>query len=112
MNQKIFAVVAVDWHLVSWQQLFQYHSGIRAGRRQYDRDGGSEKHNNTWGARAWKRATNKKRDKVKSPIVCSDSRRVQTMDERETLKYTMGVAIIADLLKMHATELIINQTAH
>ena len=37
---------------------------------------------------------------------------IQTMDERETLKYTMGVAIIADLLKMHATELIINQTAH
>jgi len=37
---------------------------------------------------------------------------IQTMDERETLKYNLGVAIIADLLKMHAAELIINQTAH
>ena len=37
---------------------------------------------------------------------------IQTMDERETLKYNLGVAIIADLLKMHAAELIINPTAH
>jgi hypothetical protein len=33
------------------------------------------------------------------------------MDERETLKYTLGVQIVEDLLKMHAAELIINQTA-
>ncbi|HEX2405768.1 MAG TPA: hypothetical protein VHJ38_01060 [Nitrososphaeraceae archaeon] len=32
------------------------------------------------------------------------------MDERETLKYTLGVEIVADLLKMHAGKLIINQT--
>jgi hypothetical protein len=33
------------------------------------------------------------------------------MDERETLKYTIGVEIVSDLLKMHALELIVNQTA-
>ena len=37
---------------------------------------------------------------------------IQTMDERETLNYTVGAAIVADLLKMHTAELIINQTAH
>jgi hypothetical protein len=33
------------------------------------------------------------------------------MDERETLKYTLGVEIVADMLKMHAAEIILNQTA-
>ena len=33
------------------------------------------------------------------------------MDERELLSYTLGVEIVADLLKKHAAELIINQTA-
>ena len=37
--------------------------------------------------------------------------KIQTIDERETLKYTLGLEIVTDLLKMHAAELVINQTA-
>jgi len=37
--------------------------------------------------------------------------KIQTMDERETLRYTLGVEIVSDLLKMHAEDLIRNQTA-
>ena len=33
------------------------------------------------------------------------------MDARETLKYTLGVEIVADLLRLHTAELIMNQTA-
>jgi hypothetical protein len=33
------------------------------------------------------------------------------MDARETLNYTLGVEIVADLLKMHALDLIVNRTA-
>jgi hypothetical protein len=33
------------------------------------------------------------------------------MDAQETLRYTLGVEIVADMLKIHAGELIMNQTA-
>ncbi len=51
------------------------------------------------------------RDMIRShhPLLAADQ--IETMDARETLKYTLGVEIVADLLKMHAGELIINQTA-
>ena len=54
------------------------------------------------------------RDEIRSnhPLLAALADQIQTMDERETLNYTVGVAIVADLLKMHAAELIINQTAH
>jgi predicted alternative tryptophan synthase beta-subunit len=45
------------------------------------------------------------------PLLAAIADKIQTMDERETLKYTLGVEIVADLLKMHAAELIINRTA-
>ena len=53
------------------------------------------------------------RDLIKSnhPLLAAIADQIETMDERETLKYTLGVEIVADLLKMHAAELIINQTA-
>jgi hypothetical protein len=35
----------------------------------------------------------------------------QTMDARETLRYTLCVEIVADLLKKHAFDLVVNQTA-
>src|SRR5918995_951101 len=53
------------------------------------------------------------RDEIRShhPLLAAIADQIETMDERETLRYTLGVEIVADLLKMHSAELIINQTA-
>jgi hypothetical protein len=53
------------------------------------------------------------RDEIRSnhPLLAGIADKIQTMDERETLKYILGAEIVADLLKMHAADLIINQTA-
>jgi hypothetical protein len=53
------------------------------------------------------------RDEIRSnhPLLAALADKIQTMDAQETLKYTLGVEIVADLLKMHAEELIINRTA-
>ncbi len=53
------------------------------------------------------------RNEIRSnhPLLAAIADQIQTMDERETLKYTLDVEIVADLLKMHAAELIMNQTA-
>ena len=53
------------------------------------------------------------RDLIKSnhPLLAAIADKIETMDERETLKYTLGVEIVADLLKMHTAELIMNRTA-
>jgi hypothetical protein len=53
------------------------------------------------------------RDEIRShhPLLAAIADQIETMDERETLRYTLGVEIVADLLKMHAADLIINQTA-
>ena len=53
------------------------------------------------------------RDEIWShhPLLAAIADQIETMDERETLRYTLGVEIVADLLKMHAADLIINQTA-
>ncbi|HEU4823924.1 MAG TPA: hypothetical protein VFS97_10915 [Nitrososphaeraceae archaeon] len=53
------------------------------------------------------------RDEIRSnhPLLAAIADKIQTMDERETLKYTLGVEIVADMLKAHAAQLIINRTA-
>lgn len=53
------------------------------------------------------------RDQVRSnhPLLAAIADRIQTMDAQETLKYTIGVDIVADLLRLHAQQLIMNQTA-
>jgi hypothetical protein len=53
------------------------------------------------------------RDEIRSnyPLLAAIADRTQTMDVRETLKYTLGVEIVADLLKLHNAQLIANQTA-
>jgi hypothetical protein len=53
------------------------------------------------------------RDEIRSnhPLLAAVADQIQTMDARETLKYTLGVEIVADLLKMHAFDLMMNQTA-
>jgi hypothetical protein len=45
------------------------------------------------------------------PLLADIADRIQTMDAQETLRYTLGVEIVADMLKIHAGELIMNQTA-
>ena len=37
--------------------------------------------------------------------------KIQTMDAKDTLKYTIGVDIVTNMLKSHAMQLIMNQTA-
>jgi hypothetical protein len=56
---------------------------------------------------------NQLRDEIRSnhPLLAAIGDRIQTMDARETLKYTLGVEIVADMLKMHAMDLIMNRTA-
>jgi hypothetical protein len=53
------------------------------------------------------------RDETKPnhPLLAAVADKIQTMDARETLKYTLGLEIVSDLLKMHAMDLIVNQTA-
>ena len=56
---------------------------------------------------------NQIRDEIRSnhPLLAAIADRIQTMYARETLKYTLGVEIVSDLLKMHAMDLIMNRTA-
>ena len=44
------------------------------------------------------------RDEVRShhPLLAAIADQIQTMDERDTLKYTIGVDIIAEMLDLHA----------
>jgi hypothetical protein len=58
-------------------------------------------------------SANQIRDEIRSnhPLLAAIADQIQTMDARETLKYTLGVEIVADLLKMHALDLIMNRTA-
>jgi hypothetical protein len=53
------------------------------------------------------------RDEIRSnyPLLDAIAGRIQTMDARETLKYTIGLEIVADLLQLHTAQLITNQTA-
>jgi hypothetical protein len=56
---------------------------------------------------------NQLRDEIRSnhPLLAAIGDQIETMDARETLKYTIGVEIVADMLKMHALDLIMNRTA-
>jgi hypothetical protein len=58
-------------------------------------------------------SVNQIRDEIRSnhPLLAAIADQIQTMDARETLKYTLGVEIVADLLRLHTAELIMNQTA-
>jgi hypothetical protein len=53
------------------------------------------------------------RDQIRSnhPLLAAIADRIQTMDIKDTLKYTIGVEMVSDLLKAHARQLIENQTA-
>jgi hypothetical protein len=53
------------------------------------------------------------RDQVRSqhPLLAAIADKIQTMDARDTLKYTVGVDIVADMLRLHAQQLVMNQTA-
>ena len=53
------------------------------------------------------------RDQIRSqhPLLAAIADKIQTMDAKDTLKYTIGVDIVANLLKLHAKQLLMNQTA-
>ena len=53
------------------------------------------------------------RDQIRSnhPLLAAIADRIQTMDIKDTLKCTIGVEMVSDLLKVHARQLIENQTA-
>ncbi len=52
------------------------------------------------------------RNEVRSnhPLLAAVADKIETMDAQETLKYTVGIEIVSDLLKMHAPDLVVNQT--
>ena len=53
------------------------------------------------------------RDQIRSnhPLLAAIADKIQTMDIKDTLKYTIGVEMVSDLLKAHARQLIENQRA-
>jgi hypothetical protein len=53
------------------------------------------------------------RDQVRSqhPLLAAIADKIQTMDAKDTLKYTLGVDIVANMLKLHARQLMMNQTS-
>jgi hypothetical protein len=53
------------------------------------------------------------RDQIRSqhPLLAAISDKIQTMDLKDTLRYTAGVDIVASMLKLHANQLMMNQTA-
>ena len=53
------------------------------------------------------------RNEIRSnhPLLAALADKIPTMDASETLRYTVGVEIISDLLEMHAFEQVVNQTA-
>ncbi len=53
------------------------------------------------------------RDQIRSqhPLLAAISDKIQTMDIKDTLRYTIGVDIVASMLKSHAKQLMMNQTA-
>ena len=53
------------------------------------------------------------RDQIRSqhPLLAAIADKIQTMDAKDTLRYTIGVDIVANLLKLHARQLMMNQTA-
>jgi len=52
------------------------------------------------------------RDQIRSnhPLLAAIADKIQTMDIKDTLKYSIGVEMVSDLLKAHARQLIENQT--
>jgi len=52
------------------------------------------------------------RDQIRSqhPLLAAVADKIQTMDAKETLKYTIGLDIVSDMLRMHAKQLMMNQT--
>ena len=113
MNQKIFAVVAMALTFsiltaISFDTIAAYAQGGA------NMTGMAAQKSTTIHVVPEHESAEQIRDEIRSnhPLLAALADQIQTMDERETLNYTVGVAIVADLLKMHAAELIINQTAH
>jgi hypothetical protein len=49
------------------------------------------------------------RDQIRSqhPLLAAIADKIQTMDAKDTLKYTIGVDIVSDMLKAHARQLLL-----
>ena len=49
------------------------------------------------------------RDQIRSqhPLLAAIADKVQTLDAKDTLKYTIGVDIVSDMLKAHARQLML-----
>jgi len=111
MNQKIFAVVAVALTF-SILAAISFNS-MAAYAQNATNMTGMAAQKTTIHVVPEHESVEQIRDEIRSnhPLLAAIADKVETMDERETLKYTIGVQIVEDLLKMHAAELIINQTA-
>ena len=113
MNQKIFAVVALALTF-SMLAAISFNTIVAYAQGNTNMTGMAAQKNITLHLVPVQESSEQIRDEIRSnhPLLAAITDKIQTMDERETLKYTVGVEIVADLLKMHAAELIINQTAH
>ena len=111
MNQKIFAVVALALTF-SMLAAISFNTIVAYAQNATNMTGMAAK-KTTIHVVPEHETLQQIRDEIRSnhPLLAAIADKIETMDERETLKYTLGVQIVEDLLKMHAAELIINQTA-
>ena len=112
MNQKIFAVVALALTF-SMLAAISFNTIVAYAQNATNMTGMAAKKTTTLHLVPEHESLQQLRDEIRSnhPLLAAIADKIETMDERETLKYTLGVQIVEDLLKMHAAELIINQTA-
>ena len=112
MNQKIFAVVALALTF-SMLAAISFNTIVAYAQGNTNMTGMAAQKNITLHLVPEHESAQQIRDEIRSnhPLLAAIADKIQTMDERETLKYTLGVEIVSDLLKMHAEDLIRNQTA-
>ena len=112
MNQKIFAVVALALTFTMLAAI-SFNTIVAYAQNATNMTGMAAQKNITLHLVPEHESAEQIRDEIRSnhPLLAAIADKIQTMDERETLKYTVGMEIVTDLLKMHAAQLIINQTA-
>ena len=111
MNQKIFAVVALALTF-SMLAAISFNTIVAYAQNATNMTGMAAK-KTTLHLVPEHESLQQLRDEIRSnhPLLAAIADKIETMDERETLKYTIGVDIVANMLKLHAKQLIMNQTS-
>lgn len=111
MNQKIFAVVALALTF-SMLAAISFNTIVAYAQGNTNMTGMAAQKNITLHLVPEHESAQQIRDEIRSnhPLLVAVADKIQTMDAKETLKYTIGFEIVSDLLKMHALDLVVNQT--